>query len=145
VNVIDPEPPEGVAKLYMTNAEWRRFVFSMIAEASAVVLVLPAEGAALTRGVVDELQAVDRLGRTADSVVVLADAAGTFSGAAVDGMTRLMVGPDIPALGASLSSAEALRGRGFAAVLREEEIAANPQLLIEAVQARLAGEGYLRS
>jgi hypothetical protein len=46
VNAIDPRPPSGAAKLYMTNAEWRRFVFPLIAEAAAVVMVLPAEGSA---------------------------------------------------------------------------------------------------
>jgi hypothetical protein len=72
VNVVDPEPPAEPAKLFMTNTEWRRFVFPLIAEASAILLILPPDTQALTGGIKDELIALEKLGRNADTIAEIA-------------------------------------------------------------------------
>jgi hypothetical protein len=135
VNSIDPYPPERAAKLYMTDTEWRTFVFPLIGEAVATVLVLPGEGQSLSSGVMEELAAIDGLGRTDSTVIVLANPNRALS----DDTAKLFI-EDTPATPAApVSSADALRKRGYAAVMHEQEIATNPALLIDAVLALLPG------
>jgi hypothetical protein len=134
VNAIDPNPPERAAKLYMTDTEWRTFVFPLIGEAAATVLVLPGEGQSLSGGVMEELAAIDRLGRHADTIIVLANPNSALS----DDISKLFT-EATPAAAARVSSADALRKRGYAAVLHEQEVAANPALLLEAVLTLLPG------
>lgn len=131
VNAVDPNPPERAAKLYMTDPEWRSLVFPLIGEAAVIVLVLPPEHQSLPDGVIDELGAINRLGRKADTVIVLADPAGVLDFSAV------LTENASPAPSATPVSPEALRDWGFGVVLREQEVAANPNLLVEAVMARL--------
>jgi len=135
VNAIDPYPPERAAKLYMTDTEWRTFVFPLIGEAAATVLFLPGEGQPVSGGVTEELAAIERLGRNTDTIVVLADPNNGLS----DGITKLFIEATPTAPAAAVSSADALRKRGYAAVLHEQEIAATPTLLINAVLTLLQG------
>lgn len=112
VNAIDPNPPERAAKLYMTDPEWRSLVFPLISEAAVTVLVLPPEHQGRHRHHAPEP------GRRPG---LLGDTHGRcFPGA--------ILHPGLP---------EVLRDWGFGVVLREQEVAANPALLVEAVLARL--------
>jgi hypothetical protein len=137
VNPMDIDLPKAAAKLYMTNVDWRKFVFCLIAEASAIVLIVPHDAKDLSRGLGDEMHAIDALGRKADTVVVAADSPSDdpleqllFPGHNTDARPS----QPQPVMGA-------LAGMGFGPVLIESEVASNPQKLVSAVLAKLKSIG----
>ncbi|HTY84809.1 MAG TPA: hypothetical protein VMB19_11350, partial [Silvibacterium sp.] len=68
-NASDAMPPHTPAKLFVTNLEWRKLAFSLIAEAAAIILLLPPEN--LSGGVQDEIDAIHALARESQTAIVL--------------------------------------------------------------------------
>ncbi len=71
-NASDVMPPHTPAKLFVTNLEWRKLAFSLIAEAAAIILLLPPEN--LSGGVQDEIDAIHALARESQTAIVLGKA-----------------------------------------------------------------------
>ena len=71
-NASDAMPPHTPAKLFVTNLEWRKLAFSLIAEAAAIILLLPPEK--LSEGVQDEIDAIQALARQSQTAIVIGKA-----------------------------------------------------------------------
>ncbi len=90
-NVLDMNPPRQPALLFVTDLEWRQVAFSLIAEAAAIVLVLPGAAGAATEGVAVELRAIRALARGPATIGLLANDDGDEAN---DEIARLLAGSD---------------------------------------------------
>jgi hypothetical protein len=125
-NIEDPMPPAGVAKLFVSDVEWRKLAFMLIAEAAAIVFVLPAERMTFS-GAAEEIRAIGELGCQRETVVVVVPPReGDPFGQVLSGQGG--AGElDIADLTAQLTAS------GFGCVLADDALAANPSRLSEAV------------
>jgi hypothetical protein len=70
-NVQDAYPPPGLQKLLVSDLEWRQVVFSLIAEAGAIVFILPANAREISPGVLQEIGAIRSLNRETTTIMVV--------------------------------------------------------------------------
>ncbi len=130
-NVLDLEPPIGPAKLFMTDVEWRGFVFPLIAEASAILLLLPPYEDALTSGLQDELFALGALGRNADTVAILLKQEELEDDIFDSFCEKKKVE------NAKLLSIDDFAKYGFAQMFEESDLSDHPQLLVNTLMERI--------
>ncbi|MGF6789736.1 hypothetical protein [Paraburkholderia tuberum] len=71
LNVLDPKPPTLPTKLFVTDVEWRRVAFSLIAEAAVVILLLPAGSTLGNAGVDHEIQVIREMSRQDDTIAII--------------------------------------------------------------------------
>jgi hypothetical protein len=126
-NAQDPIPPEAAAKLFAFPSDWRRLVFAMAVEASAVVVAVPNAYERLSAGLSDELRALVELGEAEKAVVILEPS---------------LRAPWEPAAGSDAKAFERVRAeiqkRGFQLVVTEQEIEDDFERVIGALQDLLA-------
>ena len=124
VNREDPFSSPAVAKLFEPPYEWRKLVFSLIAEANAIVAGIPADLDEVTGGLSDELHAISELGALGRTVLVLEARAGTPKRGAPNNARSSMLRSH-------------LRDRGFAHVFSLGEKDEGLAVITAAVQAVL--------
>jgi len=80
-NKADDWAPEQIAKFYVGNIEWRQLAFPLIAEAAAIVLLLPLSVKRIAGGVLEEIDAIGSLGASGRTIAVVEadEAEGTLS------------------------------------------------------------------
>ena len=71
-NVTDLNPPAGPAKLFVTEQNWQLPVFCLIAEAAAIILIVPRGSHLATEGLAHEIHAIRELSRVNETIAVLA-------------------------------------------------------------------------
>jgi hypothetical protein len=124
-NVLDPYPPSRPAKLFVTDIEWQTLAFSVIAEAAAIILIVPskAEAKGSLGGVAQEIEAIRELGRVASTVVALVSSKALMMDE--DEITDEITVDDI-------------RELGFQSVFTDMDISERPSLLADRVRSSLA-------
>jgi tetratricopeptide (TPR) repeat protein len=70
-NKNDYWPPEDIPKFYVTYTDWRKVALPLIAQATAIVILLPLALDRIVRGVMQELEAIKRLQASAKTIAVI--------------------------------------------------------------------------
>lgn len=71
LNVLDPMPPTLPTKLFVTDVEWRKAAFSLIAEAAVLILLLPAGSTLGNAGVDQEIQTIREISRQDHTIAII--------------------------------------------------------------------------
>jgi len=132
-NVNDLQAPPGPKKLFVSDIEWRQVVFSLMAEAGAIVLLLPTNVWDLSPGVIEEITALQLLDRVGATIIVVMASEPT------DEETRtieILTGDRVEARRFEHASTY-LREAGFTTILFQAELEDNPGKLRECLNERL--------
>jgi hypothetical protein len=120
VNEDDPIPVKKAAKLFVRGNDWKGLVFSLIAEASAVIVSIPGERGDLTEGVAEELRAIDELNVKQNVIIILE------TNIALPGLEA-----PVTAEHPEVDKRKNLGDLGFELVFGSSEILGNPSLIVD--------------